>query len=345
MVLDTRIEFHKHRLLNAAKVYRCEAKHLQLDLYSRDLLQSGYLMSKWNSLNKESERVFHRASSSLHKNGVQISEASTHVLCIIPTLLNHPYLSQALEAISKQSRLPDEVVIALDDTTDDNQVARVEVLIQQSCLADICSSVVPFSGLNGPYKLLNSIVDNAQHATHIWLHDSDDISHPSRLEKQLEFMNRYKLDICGTFEIRLERQYVDFVQFPVNASRALMTEPGHCMLWPSSLIRRSLWQRLGGCSDLHRFGADTEFQLRAAFIGRMGNYPAFLYARRKHDASLTSSPETGLGSWARGYLNSMFKADYYKRQLLKEQGVGLSLMPRYRQRHSGIIASIEEEHL
>lgn len=290
------------------------------------------LLASWTALNTATEAQFSRALPSPSALAAA-AEAAPGVLCVVPYLANHDHLAGALRSIAEQTTPPGRVVVALDNAdVGDPAVSEVDVAAAGRSLSEagIDWGIQRFRGLNGPYRMLNQIVENSRGIGHIWLHDSDDHSHPSRLQKQLAFMDRHRLDICSCFELRLRPTALELIDYPLQVSRALNHEPGHCMLWPGSLIHPTLWQRLQGCSDQHRFGADTEFQLRACFIARMANYPSYLYARRIRTSSLTGSPHTGHGSWQRGYLNSLYKADYYLRQLRRQAGEPITLEPRFR---------------
>lgn len=290
------------------------------------------MLAAWSALNTATEAQFSRAlpsSSTLAES----AEVASRVLCVVPYLANHGHLTEALRSITEQSTPPGQVVVALDHAySGDSGGGEADVKEAGRSLSEagISWKIQQFQGLNGPYRMLNQIVENSRDSHYIWLHDSDDYSHPSRLQKQLAFLERHNLDICSCFELRLSPTALELIDYPLQVSRALNHEPGHSMLWPGSLIRRTLWHRLKGCSDHYRFGADTEFQLRACFIARMANYPSYLYARRIRACSLTGSPNTGHGSWQRGYLNSLYKADYYLRQLQRQAGEPFTLKPRFR---------------
>ncbi|MFM2158007.1 MAG: hypothetical protein RLZZ124_481 [Cyanobacteriota bacterium] len=283
-------------------------------------------MAMWSRLNAATEAQFARVLPPQLTAGATAGD----VLCVVPYLANHIHLHEALRSIAEQTTKPGRVVVAIDNAAADHAWSEVESACRNLADADIGCEIQAFSGINGPYRMLNQIIAANGDVSHIWLHDSDDISHHSRLSKQLAFMERHALDICSCFELRIRASAVELVDYPLHVSRALNHEPGHCMLWPASLIRRQLWEDLNGCSDHHRFGADTEFQLRACFIARMANYPAYLYARRIRETSLTGSPETGLRSWQRGYITSLYKADYYRRQMMKQDGQPIELQPRFK---------------
>ena len=285
------------------------------------------LVQEWGVLNNEFYKILPDCLKAKLIKSSSTPIPKSKVSCVIPYLDNHCYLNDALLGIASQTHKPDMVIIAIDNCT---EIVYEKVKFILGMLGGIRKKkIIKFKGFNGPYKMLNQIYDEHVDDGLLWLHDSDDISHPNRLELQLGFMNTHRLDICSSFEISILNKMTRYIQYPLNATRSLLSEPGHCMLWPGSLIKKTLWDSLRGCSDKHKFGADTEFQLRACFISRMGNYPAFLYARRKRSNSLTGSKETGHGSWCREYLNSLYKADYYFRQMQKSKGLDIDLKPRF----------------
>ena len=329
MLMD--IHFRKDRILNSCRIYISDIASLDFDVDSF-FVRRPELRVTWDRINRKTEEVFRvfPALSKQHTSNTSQSPKERHdVVCIVAYLRDHEYFCDAISSIMQQTRKPDRVVIGVDNAYQDDASQDLQLASRALESAGIHVSTQLFRGLNGPYRIFNSIISKMHDTGLIWLHDSDDISHPTRLEKQIAFMDYHQLDICGSFELRFDQSRYELFQYPVNVSRALLIEPGHCMLWPSSLIKTSLWRKLGGCSDAYRFGADTEFQLRACFIARMGNLPSFLYARRRRSNSLTTSTNTGLRSWTRGYINSIYKAEYYQRQMIRSSGNIPVLTPRF----------------
>lgn len=326
-----KIQFRKDRLLNSCRIYKSDISRIDADSSDLFLNQSHFRVS-WDAINSQAEKYFRTLpalSKRLSCQSYQSPRESFYVVCIVPYYNNHNYLWDAIISIMKQTRKPDRIVIGIDNScpSETSQDLHLASLTLESAGIDV--SVEHFTGLNGPYYILNSIINKLDDSVILWLHDSDDISHPTRLEKQIAYMEYHHLDICGSFELRFTQSGYELFQYPINVKRALLIEPGHCMLWPSSLIKASLWRRLDGCSDTFRFGADTEFFLRACFIARLGNIPTFLYARRRRSNSLTASRNTGLRSWTRGYINSIYKAEYYLRQIIRSEGNTPLVTPRF----------------
>ena len=320
---------NRQPLLNAIVRGKLKCRHVRLIRRIDDETRSLQLMRQWSRLNASMEARFSLVLRDL-LDFEQVLPQPAKVLCVVPYLADHKYLGLALQSIASQTYRPDRLVLAVDDASEGDLMCQVQRICRRTVGSLIPYEIRFFQGLNGPYRMLNQIVGENADVTHVWLHDSDDFSHGTRLAKQMAFMSRHRLDICSCFEIRLRSQSLELVDYPVHVSRALRIEPGHCMLWPGSLISRSLWEKLDGCSDRYRFGADTEFQLRASFIARMANYPSYLYARLIRENSLTGSRATGLRSWQRGFINSLYKADYYRHQMLREAGKIPQLRPRFK---------------
>ena len=97
--------------------------------------------------------------------------------------------------------------------------------------------------------------------------------------------------------------------YPEDARAAVLANPTfHPILMATSIIRRSLIQRVGGLSTGLRFGADSEFIRRAIFAGRVINVPQRCYFRRVHGAAITRTPTTGYASPARRQLQPLLRA-------------------------------------
>lgn len=338
------IHFKKDRLLNSSCIFRSDDAHL-LGIDSDPFSAQSHRFAKtWDSINAQTEDNFRFSLKTIVDQFTHLPKGVHNVVCVVTYLNDHDYFLNAIESILRQTRKPDSIIIGVDAASNERSSYDLEEALSHLQAAGISAIIRHFSGLNGPYHILNTIVCELDDSSYLWLHDSDDVSHPTRLEKQLKFMDYHKLDMCGSFELRFNQAGFELFQYPINVSRALLTEPGHCMLWPSSLIRIALWRRLAGCSDYYRFGADTEFQLRACFVARIGNTPSFLYARRKRMNSLTTSLQTGHRSWIRGYINSIYKAEYYQRQMIRSSGNIPLLTPRFIKegsRDSGV-RSVEE---
>ena len=160
--------------------------------------------------------------------------------------------------------------------------------------------------------------------------DSDDWSGARRLELLLGEAERTGADLIGCQEMRLLHGGTDAEShgYPVDASGRIRSgKIAYAVLHPTSLVSRDLVMRLGGYASGMRFAADTEFQLRAAYAGRVTNVPEIAYFRRMHPDSLTESPETGRSSPARTVLRTVLRTRWKTAIARAAQGLPVDLAP------------------
>ena len=101
---------------------------------------------------------------------------------VMPVYNSSNYLSEAIESILSQS-FKDFVFVILNDNSTDNS----EDIINEYAKKDNRIEYHKFDKNYGPAYLRNYAIQNAQ-TEYIALMDSDDISLPSRFEKQLNFL-------------------------------------------------------------------------------------------------------------------------------------------------------------
>ena len=110
---------------------------------------------------------------------------------ILPVYNSSEYLLEALESITNQT-FTDWEMIAIDDGSTDNSLQILQNYAQKEPRLRIISREN-----RGLPTTLNEGIDNAKGAF-IARMDSDDISLPERFEKQLNFLEKNNLDMCGT---------------------------------------------------------------------------------------------------------------------------------------------------
>jgi hypothetical protein len=240
------------------------------------------------------------------------------VIAIVPHYRCEPWLRRCLTSLVKQTRLPDLIVV-VDDASDAPPVDIV---------ADFPMVTLLRASANvGPYRLLQSVIE-ATIADYYLFQDADDWSSCDRLAQLLNAAESTGAVLVGTQEIRVDEDgSLRPIQYPLDVNRALAEKPGHPLLHPTSLVRRSLVTTLGGFATGLRFGGDTEFLLRAVWAGKIMNVPHYGYFRRKRSHSLTTAPETGLDSPARRDLLITLKQRAIDRLTAARIGEPLDLQP------------------
>ncbi|MBB5623586.1 hypothetical protein HDE69_004672 [Pedobacter cryoconitis] len=174
----------------------------------------------------------------------------------------------------------------------------------------------------GPYVIRNRLIDLSDNEL-VFFQDSDDIPCADRFVRISDYMKENGCQLCGSHELRLD--YYDrtarSIRFPINVSRALETGPWHSLLHPASAITRKAFYDCGKLSEERTFGNDTKFLLSSFFIlNNIRNVDEFFYIRKIHPGSLTTSPDTMIGSSIRKKLTRTWNSDFEE---VRERGMKL----------------------
>jgi len=104
---------------------------------------------------------------------------------------------------------------------------------------------------------------------------------------------------------------VSAIRYPLDASGGLARiGAGHQLLFPTTLVRRDVFERVGGFSTNRIYSLDVNFWLAASLHARLRNVDEFLYVRRRRAGSLTMRADIGTHSDARMALRAVRTADY-----------------------------------
>ena len=126
--------------------------------------------------------------------------------------------------------------------------------------------------------------------------DADDISKRNRLEDELHYVERNKLDVVGSFlEIIDENGVVrkESMNFPTTASHVkFFMRWGSCLAHPTWLVRREVYQKLNGYRNIPSC-EDYDFILRAIAHGyKVGNIPKVELSYRIRQSGVSKSHES-----------------------------------------------------
>lgn len=246
----------------------------------------------------------------------------SRVMAIIPHYRCEEYLQQCLESLFQQTRPPDAVVVA-----DDASPEPPEAIVRRFPGATLIS----MQENSGPYRIIQQVIDSSAFDAYLF-QDADDWSAPDRLQRLLAEAEKTGAELVGSQELRVfcgegPVNIIRPVCYPLDVNRALSVKPGHPLLHPTSMVSRALARRIGGFACGLRFGGDTEFLLRAAFVARIVNIPGFCYYRRSRPGSLTTAPATGLGSPPREMLLKALKERALENMARRNDGLEPILEP------------------
>ncbi len=300
----------------------CEALTEGPELLQRatDWETQGYQV-RWQSAPAMTEPHHWEAKPS--NRGFQWPEKPT-VLALVPHWRCEQWLARSLNSLRQQTH-PLTHIVVIDDASSQPPLEIIQSLsgdgLPEVTLLQAASQV-------GPYRLIQSVIERTHYTAYLF-QDADDWSSCDRLEILLHTARQSGAEIVGTQEIRVLEPsgQLQAVGYPLDVNAALAHKPGHALLHPTSLVTKSVVQRLGGFATGLRFGGDTEFLLRAHWRSRIVNCDRYCYFRRKRPDSLTTAAATGLDSPIRQTLLRDLKQRAIARSQQAALGKPLDLRP------------------
>lgn len=225
------------------------------------------------------------------------------VAVIIPAFNCAEFITETLESLEKQSRLPDEVVV-IDDGSTDNTAQLIRSFAYTSHL---------------PVKLVSQVnrgIAGARNAgvahctsSFIALLDGDDIFYPKFIERVRQaLMDHPELILCFsdrdvvTSDGEFIRRDLDEPGFRKMAAAllpdgvsVLCEDPfltllsGNVIPIGNLMLRRTAFEKIGGFDDELRFVEDKPFLMRLAKLGAFGFIDEPLGTWRRHTANTSGA--------------------------------------------------------
>lgn len=222
------------------------------------------------------------------------------VSIVVPSYNRERYIRECLDSLAAQT-YPDIEIIIVDDGSKDRTGDRVRDFVRE------VSGVRP--GLEGRVVFL-TLPRNVGYVgpltmgmflsrgEFIAVQDSDDLSHPERIQKQVHYLRSNRgVGLVGSQYSGFNKDSSNISEKPASWIRygedILKTykNGGHCICHGTILIRGSVFDRLGGYNRSQGKAADYEFIARCVLGGvRAANIPEVLYYYRRH-AMQMSGPE------------------------------------------------------
>jgi glycosyltransferase involved in cell wall biosynthesis len=125
--------------------------------------------------------------------------------------------------------------------------------------------------------------------------DADDVAHPERLERQLDYLRRHPECVAvGTEALEVDPERMPIQVLGVASTHGeieaqLLAGVGHAVLHPSALYRREALLGVGGYRSDLEGGEDLDLHLRLAEVGALANLPEVMMEYRRHPASVSLS--------------------------------------------------------
>jgi glycosyltransferase involved in cell wall biosynthesis len=203
------------------------------------------------------------------------------VSVIMPIYNGSKYMAEAIDSILNQTYKKFELIIVNDNSSD----STFEILKSYKKRFPKIK-IINLTSKHGPYKAINLALKSAK-GDFIAPMDCDDISHPQRLEKEVDFLLRNKNVIVVGTHARIINS-----QGNVVGKKTFATEDKkirrqffewHPFVHPSTMIRRSL---LPDRNNLYypKFGINSDYYtfFKLFEYGKLANIGEFLFNYRIH---------------------------------------------------------------
>lgn len=217
---------------------------------------------------------------------------------VIVTCFNEgPFLHAAIASVLGQSRadLIDDIVIC-----DDGSDTETQAILQELPTRDPRISILPvaedkISGTRGVSLNRNRGVAVTK-SDYIAFLDADDLWRSDKLERQLSIFDAmpetalvYTAFSLFWSDNRKPPEVAPLVDLTSQSDQSLAYFMDDPPIVPSTvLMRRSLWDKLGGFDATLEVFEDTEFFFRATRLGRVAAVTVSLVDKRLHESAITS---------------------------------------------------------
>jgi len=205
------------------------------------------------------------------------------VSIIMPVYNAEKFLNESIDSILSQTFKEFEFLI-FDDGSTDNSLKIINSY--NDSRIKVYSSPVNV----GYVKYLNKGIEIAK-GKYIARMDADDISLPTRLQEQIDFMEKNpEIGVCGTW-VREFGQGDKICKLPstheeMRVSQLYFTPIIH----PTVIFRKSVIFRFNlRYLEEFLFAKDTEFWVRLSNVTRLANLPKILLKYRTHDKNVTKT--------------------------------------------------------
>jgi hypothetical protein len=179
---------------------------------------------------------------------------------VMPVYNGAPWLKASVESILAQTRGDFEFLIIDDGSRD----ASAEIL-RGYAARDLRIELVVREN-RGPIITSNEGTERAR-GKYIVRMDQDDISRPTRIEKQVAYLEAHPECLAV-------------------GSRLLLIDPDGMIYHASTTMRRDAMQRLGGYRQQYASAEDLDLYLRMAEVGELANLDEILLDYRQHLGSV-----------------------------------------------------------
>lgn len=208
------------------------------------------------------------------------------VSVVLPVYNAEKYIDEAIQSILNQSYLDFEFIIINDGSTDKS----LEIIEKYKQLDD--RIFIINRGNKGLVASLNEGIEQAK-GRYIARMDADDISLPTRFEKQVKLMENNSIDICGCHYAMINKfgKYIDIIYTPLdNNSLFLYLIEAVPFAHGSVMIRKNFLRKhnlMYGQNKIKYAEDKALWSSMYKFGARFGNVNEVLFEYREFNESLS----------------------------------------------------------
>ena len=224
-------------------------------------------------------------------------------ISVIMSVYNHQdYVADAIESIIGQTYVNLEFLIINDGSTDDSLK-----IIQKYEKLD--SRIIVINQVNlGLTKALNVGIKKSS-GTYVARQDADDLSALNRLEKQLDAIQKYKLDILTSRAFKNSQIVPN--GFILNFNQSSILKTGNIFIHGTFFIHRRVFD-MQMYDEKYRYAQDFKFILEALFNNlRVGLMVEPLYYLNNIDTSISNTKKDEQDDYTSVAINLFFGSDRY----------------------------------
>ncbi len=207
--------------------------------------------------------------------------ARPFVSVLMPVCNGEPYVSEAIDSILAQTYDEFELLVLDDGSTD-----RSPEILRSYEVRDRRVRVITREN-RGIVPSLNEMIALSG-GEYIARMDADDISHPTRFEKQVAYLAAHPECVAvGTNAMLIDPEGWPIAEYVTNFTHekidaAHLLGRGGSICHPSVMMRKSVLERVGGYNEEFPHAQDLDLFLRLAEVGRLANLTEVLLDYRRH---------------------------------------------------------------
>jgi glycosyltransferase involved in cell wall biosynthesis len=221
------------------------------------------------------------------------SEEHPLVSVVVAVYNRSLFIKECLDSLRNQSYSNMEIIIVDDCSTDDSANIIRDWIALHPNIQVLFIRLPRNTGFSG--ALTTGLF--LSKGRYIAIQDSDDVSHPERISKQVHYLLQHpELDLIGTNYIVINEEstptgeWVGWLQFGPDNINQMYNSGNHCISHGTVLYKAELFDRAGGLNRRMNGAEDYEFISRCHLLGaRMDNLPEPLYCYRSHSRQRSRS--------------------------------------------------------